>query len=61
MSDEDARRPVRAPRNAGRRITTAAPPGSDPAPSSDPRGAEPARSRGTENDERLAADKPPHY
>jgi hypothetical protein len=61
MSDEDAWGRVSAARRARRRVTTPPPPGSDPAPSSDPHGAEPARTRGTENDERLTADKPPHY
>jgi hypothetical protein len=39
-----------------RRVTTAPPPGSDPTP---PR--EPDRHRLDENDERLTAEKPPHY
>ena len=61
MTDEDARGREGAPRPARRRVTTAPPPGSDPAPGTDPRGAEPVRSRGDENDARLTADKPPHY
>lgn len=39
-----------------RRATTAPPPGSDPHPA-----PEPERHSGTENDERLKAEKPPHY
>lgn len=39
-----------------RRVTTAPPPGSDPAPT-----REPERHRLDENDERLKAEKPPHY
>jgi hypothetical protein len=39
-----------------RRATTPPPPGSDPTPL-----PEPPRGSGTENDERLKADKPPHY
>ena len=39
-----------------RRATTPPPPGSDPTPL-----PEPARGTGTENDDRLKADKPPHY
>lgn len=61
MSDEDAPGGAGAPRRVRRRVTTAPPPGSDPAPSREPATAEPARGSGTENDDRLAADKPPHY
>lgn len=39
-----------------RRVKTEPPPGSDPAPA-----AEPDRHAETENDERLRAEKPPHY
>jgi hypothetical protein len=39
-----------------RRVTTPPPAGSDPSPSS-----EPARHALTENDDRLRAEKPPHY
>ncbi|WAB80443.1 hypothetical protein OVN18_07615 [Microcella daejeonensis] len=46
-------RPVRRPR---RRATTPPPPGSDPAPA-----PEPERHRLDENDDRLRAEKPPHY
>jgi hypothetical protein len=49
------------PRPAGRprhrkRVTTDAPPGTDPTPSS-----EPPRHAQDENDQRLREDKPPHY
>ncbi|MER3387836.1 MAG: hypothetical protein RIC81_01545 [Microcella pacifica] len=53
MSERDARS---TERRSARRATTAAPPGSDPVPS-----AEPSRHRVDENDERLRAEKPPHY
>ncbi len=43
-------------RRGGRRVRTAAPDGSDPAPK-----PEPPRHAPTENDERLFGDKPPHY
>lgn len=43
-------------RHRGRRVTTAAPAGSDPTPT-----PEPSRGTGAENDERLKADKPPHW
>jgi hypothetical protein len=46
----------RAPRRPHRRVTTEPPAGSDPEPL-----PEPPRSTGTENDERLKADKPPHW
>ncbi|HEX4058077.1 MAG TPA: hypothetical protein VHX87_07160 [Galbitalea sp.] len=46
----DARKPRR------RRVTTPPPPGTDPTPT-----PEPERHESTENDERLRADKPPHY
>ncbi len=39
-----------------RRVTTEPPGGSDPTPTS-----EPPRHRLEENDERLKAEKPPHY
>ena len=39
-----------------RRVTTEAVPGSDPTPQN-----EPARHLDNENDERLKADKPPHW
>ncbi len=39
-----------------RRVTTKAVPGSDPTPQN-----EPARHAENENDERLKADKPPHW
>ena len=39
-----------------RRVTTTAVPGSDPAPQPEPR-----RHDSRENDERLKADKPPHW
>jgi hypothetical protein len=39
-----------------RRVTTEPPPGTDPTPA-----AEPDRHELTENDERLKAEKPPHY
>jgi hypothetical protein len=45
-----------APRRRRRRVTTAPPPGTDPTPAS-----EPERHTLTENDERLKAEKPPHY
>ncbi|PRY67213.1 hypothetical protein B0I08_107108 [Glaciihabitans tibetensis] len=48
--------PVPVIRRLHRRATT------DPAPGSDPRPApEPARHTLTENDDRLKAEKPPHY
>jgi hypothetical protein len=56
MSETDAGRAPGEKRRGARRVTTAAPPGSDPAPS-----AEPERHRLDENDDRLRADKPPHY
>jgi len=43
-------------RRTRRRVTTPPPPGSDPAPS-----REPERHRLDENDDRLRAEKPPHY
>ena len=49
-SASDETRPKR------RRATTPPPPGSDPTPLPEPR-----RGTGTENDDRLKADKPPHY
>ena len=56
MTETDAGQapPTRA--RARRRVTTAPPPGSDPTP---PR--EPDRHRLDDNDERLKAEKPPHY
>jgi hypothetical protein len=44
------------PRGKRRRVTTEPVPGSDPNPA-----PEPPRGSGTENDERLKADKPPHW
>jgi len=49
-ADDSPRRPKR------RRVTTEPPAGSDPNPA-----PEPPRGTGTENDERLKADKPPHW
>ena len=56
MTETDAGQapPTRA--RARRRVTTAPPPGSDPTP---PR--ETDRHRLDDNDERLKAEKPPHY
>jgi hypothetical protein len=46
----------RKPARRSRRVRT------DPAPGTDPKPvAEPARHELTENDERLKAEKPPHY
>lgn len=50
--DERKARPARR----SRRATTPPPAGSDPTPL-----PEPPRSSGTENDERMRAEKPPHY
>jgi hypothetical protein len=55
IQGDAGRAPISRARGA-RRATTPPPPGSDPAPS-----PEPARHRLDENDERLTADKPPHY
>ena len=44
------------PKRKSRRVTTPPPEGSDPSPA-----PEPPRSTGTENDDRLRADKPPHW
>jgi hypothetical protein len=44
------------PKKRPRRVTTEPPPGTDPNPV-----AEPDRHELTENDERLKAEKPPHY
>lgn len=44
------------PRRKPRRVTTEPAPGSDPTPT-----PEPERHTLTENDERLKAEKPPHY
>jgi hypothetical protein len=44
------------PKRRGRRATTPPPAGSDPHPA-----PEPPRTSGTENDERMRQDKPPHY
>ena len=52
-NDQPAAEPTKRSR---RRATTPPPPGSDPTPL-----PEPPRGSGTENDERLKADKPPHY
>ncbi|WP_339619510.1 hypothetical protein [uncultured Salinibacterium sp.] len=46
----------RQKRSKRRRVTTAAPTGSDPHPQ-----AEPERHSNNENDERLKGDKPPHW
>jgi hypothetical protein len=50
--------PAELPRRvrARRRVTTAPPAGTDPSPQ-----AEPERHALEENDERLRAEKPPHY
>ncbi|HWR85791.1 MAG TPA: hypothetical protein VN200_07345 [Rhodoglobus sp.] len=48
--------PPETPRRRPRRVRTDPPPGSDPAPQS-----EPPRHAETENDDRLRVDKPPHY
>ena len=56
MSETDAGRAASGTRRGARRVTTAPPPGSDPAPS-----PEPERHRLDENDDRLKAEKPPHY
>ncbi|UYN83527.1 MAG: hypothetical protein KIT89_12735 [Microcella sp.] len=56
MSETDAGRAPSGHRRTARRVTTAPPPGSDPAPS-----AEPPRHQVDDNDERLRAEKPPHY
>jgi len=44
------------PTRSGRRVTTAAVPGSDPTPA-----PEPARHGAGENDDRLLRDRPPHW
>jgi hypothetical protein len=54
-ADGAAASPRRA-RRANRRVTTAPPEGSDPTPQ-----REPERHALTENDDRLRAEKPPHY
>ncbi|MGV3732876.1 MAG: hypothetical protein ACO1N6_05675 [Microcella sp.] len=56
MTDRDAEPQPPARRRAPRRVTTPPPPGSHAAPE-----PEPARHRLDENDDRLRADKPPHY
>lgn len=56
MTETDAGRAPSGKRRGARRVTTAPPPGSDPAPS-----PEPERHRLDENDDRLRAEKPPHY
>lgn len=43
-------------RRRGRRVRTSGVPGSDPSPQN-----EPPRFAETDNDDRLAADKPPHW
>ena len=48
--------PAPEPRRTRRRVTTEPVPGSDPNPA-----PEPPRTSGTENDERLRADVPPHW
>ena len=53
MTDE--KHPERRERRR-RRVTTEPPPGSDPKPE-----GEPDRHSGTENDERMRREKPPHY
>lgn len=52
-SDQAKDRGQKKPR---RRVVVPPPSGTDPAPVS-----EPERHQSTENDERLKADKPPHY
>jgi hypothetical protein len=56
MAEPENPREVRRPRRSPRRVSTPPPPGTDPTPA-----PEPERHRPTENDERLRADKPPHY
>lgn len=56
MTETDAGRAPSGRGRGARRAMTAPPPGSDPAPVS-----EPTRHRVDENDDRLTADKPPHY
>lgn len=56
MTDQDAEPQPPARPRAPRRVTTPPPPGSHAAPE-----PEPARHRLDENDDRLRADKPPHY
>lgn len=51
-AEDTPRRAVRRPRRA----TTPPPAGSDPTPT-----PEPSRHSGTENDEQLKRDKPPHW
>ena len=53
--DDPVVEPVETPPKH-RRVTTEPPDGSDPTPSS-----EPPRHRLDENDDRLNAEKPPHY
>ncbi len=55
---DDAAEPRRTggPTRSGRRVTTAAVPGSDPTPA-----PEPARHGAGENDDRLLRDRPPHW
>ncbi|WP_130484765.1 hypothetical protein [Microcella putealis] len=57
----DARRDSARARRGRRRVTTTPPPGSDPAPARAPLTSEPERHGAGENDDRLRADKPPHY
>ncbi len=56
MTEPDAEPTPRARARGPRRVTTPPPPGSHAAPV-----PEPARHRLDENDERLRAEKPPHY
>jgi hypothetical protein len=51
-----ADQPPEKPPRKSRRVTTEPPEGSDPLPT-----GEPPRHRARENDERLKADKPPHW
>jgi len=55
MPDREPTEPP-VPRRKRRRVTTEPVPGTDPNPA-----PEPERSTGSENDERLKADKPPHW
>jgi len=48
--------PAPEPRRKHRRVTTEPVPGSDPSPA-----PEPPRTSGTENDDRLKRDVPPHW
>jgi hypothetical protein len=54
-SESGPTEPPRRPKHR-KRVTTEPPPGVDPTPTS-----EPPRHELTENDDRLRAEKPPHY